>query len=215
MRRSTFVLMVGLVLLPTVLSAQSKRHTTRKPTQIIQIKRGDCCWRNRWSLEPYAGAFKDAFDISADDENTGLLVGGRVGYSLGARTRLLANVGYTETDNVANSGGLSNYFVYDNKWVFTTAGGEFDVVPGRTSASLGLQGGAAWRRIDLDGAVGSPLGNPEADRGFHGQAIVVPSLLGRHRLSSRMTITAGLHDYISLDGPAQHSLALTAGVAFR
>jgi hypothetical protein len=45
----------------------------------------------------------------------------------------------------------------------------------------------------------------------------VPAVLLRHRVLTRATLFAGLHDYIFdvLEGPAQHSVAFTAGVAFR
>jgi hypothetical protein len=177
----------------------------------------DCCWGNRFFLEPYAGAMKDAYDASPDGENTTYLVGFKVGYMLSSRSRLFGDVGYSESDNVVDPGPLASYHLYDNTWVFTTAGGEFDVVPGRTSASLGLQGGAAWRRVDLDGAVGSPILNPEPDAGFSAQEILIPSLSLRHRFSNRVTAMAGVHDNIFdfLEGPAKHSLALTAGISFR
>lgn len=218
MPRLILVLLMVAVLFPGALSAQSKRKTGRQPIVIVKHSRQDrCCWGNRWLLEPYAGAFNDAYDVSPDGDATGLLVGMRVGYLLGGRTRLLANVGYSQTDNVADPQGIPSYFVYNNTWVFTTGGAEFDVVPGRTSASLGLQAGAAWRRVDLDGEVGSPIGAPQADAGFSAQELIVPGLIARHRLTARVTVTAGLHDYIFdfMDGPAQHSLAFTAGVSFR
>lgn len=174
-------------------------------------------WGNRWLLEPYAGAFNDAYDISPDGRNTGLLLGLRVGYLLGGRSRLLANVGYSESDDVANPLSSPSYFVYDNTWVFTTGGVEFDVIPGRTSASLGVQAGAAWRRVDFDGRIGSPAGVPEADEGFSSQEVIIPGLTARHRFTSRATLAIGLHDYIFdvFEGPAEHSVAFTAGITFR
>jgi hypothetical protein len=223
MHKITFVrlitLSVLLLFLPSALAAQSKKRTSRKPTHVVvrSVARDQCCRANRWLFEPYAGAFRDAYDISPDDENTAPLFGLRVGYMLGSRTRLLGNVGYSRTDDVSNPQGTTSYFLYDNTWVFTTGGAEFDVVPGRTSASIGVQAGAAWRRVDLDGRVGLPPGLPDDDRGFSSQEVVVPSVILRHRLLTRATLTAGLHDYIFdvLEGPAQHGLAVTVGLAFR
>jgi hypothetical protein len=211
MRR--FICALILVLLPTAAFAQHKR-----PGVIfVRHSNRDCCYGNRFSLEPYGGVIKDAFDVSPDDKNTSALVGLRLGYQLGWRTRLLANVGYSKSDDVANPQGLPAYFIYDNTWVFTTAGAEFDVVPGRTSAALGLQAGAAWRRVDLDGQVGTPLGTSQEDSGFHASDVIVPSLTLRQRISNRLTISAGVHDNIFdvFDGPAKHGLAATFGVAFR
>lgn len=216
MRNLMLVLVAAVVLAPAAADAQYAKGKRRAPTR-VQIRHDDCCWGNRFSLEPYAGAMNDAYDASPDGENTAYLIGFRVGYMLSSRGRLLGNVGYSQSDDVSNPNGLPAYHVYDNTWVFTTAGGEFDVVPGRTSASLGLQGGAAWRRVDLDGAVGSPLTAPEGDDSFSAQEVLIPSLSLRHRLTSRTTVMAGLQDNIFdfLEGPAKHSLALVAGVSFR
>ena len=220
MRNLMFALIASLALSPALAEAQSsKSKSKRTPVRVIHVKRSDrdCCWGNRFSFEPYAGAMNDAYDMSPDGESTGYLVGFRVGYHLSRRFRLLANVGYSETDNIADPSGLPSYFVYDNTWVITTLGGEVDLVPGNTSVSLGLQGGAGWRRVDLDGSVGTPIGTPTPDEGFAAQEVLVPALHFRHGLTSRTTIMAGLQDNIFdiFDGPAKHSLAVTAGIAFR
>lgn len=210
-------LVVVPLFLPASLSAQSKKRTDRSSTKVVIRHSGkSCCYGNRWLFEPYAGAFKDAYDVSPDDENTSALLGLRVGYLKSARARLLANVGYSRSDNVVDPQATS-HFIYDNTWIFTTAGGEFDVVPGSTSASIGIQAGAAWRRLDLDGQVGLPDGQPAAAEGFSAQTVVIPAALLRHRLFSRATLTAGVHDYIfeAFEGSAQHSIALTAGLALR
>jgi hypothetical protein len=220
MRKMMLVLVVLFAFSPAMAEAQSRSKSKRAPVRIVHVKRADrdCCWGNRFSFEPYAGAMNDAYDSSPDDENTGYLVGFRIGFLLSSRIRLLGNIGYSESDDVINTIPTpTSYFVYDNTWVFTTAGGEFDVVPGRTSVSLGLQGGAAWRRVDLDGSVGTPIGTPTPDDGFTAQEVLIPGLALRHRLGSHITVMAGLHDNIFdfFDGPAKHSLAVTAGIAFR
>ena len=218
MRKLAYVLAAVTFLAPSLADAQhSKTKRTNRGTVRIVESRSDCCWGNRFSFEPYAGAFRDAYDASPDDENTALLLGFRVGYLLSSRVRLLGNVGYSKSDNVIDPQGTTSYYLYDNTWVFTTAGGEFDVVPGRTSVSLGLQGGAAFRRVDLDGTEGTPVGPAEPDEGFSAQEVLIPSLIGRYRITHRTTLMAGLQDNIFdfLEGPAKHSLALTAGLAFR
>jgi hypothetical protein len=217
MKTALCVLTLVALVAPAVAQAQHKR----KPDYVVTVRRSDherdCCWGNRWTFEPYAGAIQDAYDASPDGDETGYLVGLRLGYLVGARTRLQANFGYSQTDNVSNPNGLSSYFVYDNNWIFTTGGGEFDVVPGRTSASVALQAGAAWRKVDVDGQIGTPAGTPQADPGFSAQEVVIPSVLLRHRLTSRATLTAGLHDYIFdvFEGPARHGVGVTLGAAFR
>ena len=220
MRKLWFVLIAFLVATPAAADAQRSKSKSKRPgTRVVHVTRSDdgCCRGNRFSLEPYAGAMKDAYDISPDGEDTGYLVGFRVGYLLSNRARLLGNLAYSETDNVASTGSTPGSFIYDNTWVFTTAGAEFDVVPGRTSASLGLQGGAAWRRVDVDGLVGTP-DDPIAGNGsFSASEVIIPSLMLRHRLSGRATIMGGVQDNIFdfLEGPAKHSLAAVAGISFR
>jgi hypothetical protein len=221
MRKLMYVLVAALTLAPASAEAQRpKGKAKRAPARVIHVTTGDhdgCCYGNRFSLEPYAGALKDAYDVSPDGEDTGYLVGFRVGYALSSRGRLLGNLGYSETNNVASTGSTPGQFIYDNTWIFTTAGGEFDVVPGRTSASLGLQGGAAWRRVDVDGFVGTPTDPVASDGSFAAQEVIIPSLMLRHRLTNRATIIGGLQDNIFdfLEGPARHSLAVTAGISFR
>jgi hypothetical protein len=217
--RSVFVLsLAALVIVPTVATAQRGRttHTTTTRVTARSYDDGDCCYANRFSLEPYAGAIKDAYDIGAEDD-TGYLLGFRVGYRLGSRTRLIGNFGYSNTENVADPGPLTSYYIYDNVWVMTTGGGEFDVVPGRTSASLGLQAGVAWRKLDLEGSVGAPPFSAESTDRFTAYEVLLPSLMVRHRLSSRTTAVAGIQDHIFnlLEGTAQHSPALTLGFSFR
>lgn len=216
MRKLVFVLAAATLLAPTLADAQTKKRSGRTTVRIVNSRR-DCCWGNRFSFEPYAGAVKDAYDVSPDGENTALLLGFRVGYLLSSRIRLLGNVAYSESDNVIDPQGTTAYYLYDNTWVYTTAGGEFDVVPGRASISLGLQGGAAFRRVDLDATVGTPVLPAQPDEGFSAQEVLIPTLMGRYRVIDRLTFMAGLQDNIFdfFDGPAQHSLALTAGFSYR
>src|SRR5690606_6200299 len=143
MRTGRFLLFALLVLVvaPSGLEAQRGRRI------------GEPAYRNPFSLEPYGGAFRDAYDLS--DSQSALLLGLRLGYSLGSRVRLLANLGYTRAADVAFNAAPA--VPYDNVWVLTTAGAEFDVIPGRTSASLGAEAGLGWRRTELgDGPVPPP-----------------------------------------------------------
>lgn len=216
MTRKWYVLaLTGLILMPA--SAEAQRRTQqRSPARQPQAQRvNDYTYYNRWSLEPYAGAFRDAYDLSG--VSTGYLVGGRIGYVIGPRWRLNANVGYNETRDVAYS-PVPTGVQYDNKWVLTTAGAEFDVVPGRTSASVGVNAGAGWRRVDLndDGAVPQP-GQSLASTGFSAYEVVVPGVTLRHRLTSRAAVLLRFEDYMFdvFEGPTDHSLAVSLGLAFR
>lgn len=198
-----------VVTLPSLAEAQRRRVVRASSVD-------ECCWGNRFSFDPYAGAMKDAYDIGAQDD-LGYLVGFRVAYTLGSRTRLLGNLGYSNTENVSDPAGLTSYHVYDNVWVMTTGGAEFDVVPGNTSASLGLQLGAGWRKLDHERTVGTPTEPAQTQDNFTAIDMVLPSLTFRHRLTSRASIMAALQDHIFdvLEGPAQHSPAITLGLSFR
>jgi hypothetical protein len=170
---------------------------------------------NRWSLEPYAGAFRDAYDLTGT--RTGYLLGVRVGYLLGSRWRLHGNVGYNETQDVAYS-PIPTGIQYNNEWVLTTAGAEFDVVPGRTAGSIGVNAGVGWRRVQLDDESTIPgPGLNLASNGFASYEVIVPSLTFRHRLTTRAALTARFEDYMFdvFDGTTDHSLAVTLGVSFR
>lgn len=175
-----------------------------------------CCSTNRFYLEPYGGAFKDAYDVSPDDD-IGYQLGLRVGYDATARMRLVGNVNYSYAGDVSDPGPLTSYYVYDNVWVMTTGGFEFDVVPGNTSAALGVQAGVAWRKVELDETIGTPPGPAESSDSFSSYEVVIPGLTLRHRLNSRATLVLGIYDHIFdvLEGPAQHSPALTIGASFR
>src|SRR5690606_34238902 len=152
-------------------------------------------YANRFSLEPYAGAFKDAFDVS--DANTGYLLGLRVGYELGYRGRLQLNAAYSEVDDVSTGVPGPDYFLYDNNWIFTTLGGECDVMPGRTRASLGVQLGAAWRKVTVDEQIGNPApGTNASEDGYTAYEVLAPGLTVRHRLTPRASIALAFEDYI-------------------
>ncbi|HSL70373.1 MAG TPA: hypothetical protein VK864_09035 [Longimicrobiales bacterium] len=208
MKKWLMVSLAVLVVAPTAVDGQRQRRFVRN--------NGDCCYGNRFYLEPYAGAMKDAYDIGASGD-TGYLLGLHVGYILGSRVRLLGNFGYSNAEDVADSQGLNSYYVYDNVWLMTTAGAEFDVVPGRTSAALGLQIGAGWRKLDLEETIGSPADSPLDDDRYAAYEMLLPSLTLRHWFSSRVGISAALRDHMFdiFDGTVQHSPAITLGVTWR
>jgi hypothetical protein len=201
------VLMLGAIVTTLPNAADAQRRN-----------RGSLDWgpENRFSLDAYGGGLKDAYDVGATDD-VGYVVGLRVGYVLAPRTRFVGNLGYSYSDDVADNGSLTNYYVYDNVWVLTTGGLEFDVVPGNTSASLSLEFGVGWRKLDLDETVGSPTFPAEATDRYTAYEVLVPGFTMRHRLNSHAAFVASVHDYIFnlFDGTAKHSPALTFGLSFR
>jgi hypothetical protein len=206
MRTRWFVpALVLLVIQPAAVEAQRKRVPAR------DVYEGS--YANRFSLEPYAGAYND--DYQLDDAKAGYLVGLKLGYAWSGRGRLLGNVGYSRTDDVGLGGGATGATL-DNTWVLTTGGAEYDVIPGRTSAAIAVEAGAAWRKVDV---AGGPIALPDnaTSDSFTAITAIVPGLSVRHRFTSRAAVGLSLQDYMLdlFDGPTQHNLALTLGVTFR
>ena len=194
------MLLVALLALPAAADAQ------RRPAR--------CCSGNAWSFMPYGGLFKDAFDISPDGEDTGWMVGFRLGFRLGARSRLIGNVAYAESDDVTSGPILPDRIVFDNQYIITTGGGEYDILPGNTSVSLGTELGGAWRKVAADDASLDPLPSEFGDE-YTFYFAVVPSLTVRHGFTPRTALEVGVRDYIFPEDEVEHSPALTVGFRFR
>lgn len=168
---------------------------------------------NKFSFEPYAGAFMDAYDLEPDDSNLGWIAGLRAGYQAARRVNLHVNLGYASTGDVATR-PLPTDPIYDNQWIMLTGGADFALVPGNTSVALGADFGVAWRRTRAD----DPL--PDAgfdDDGWAAYPVVVPGFVVRHQFTPRAGVFGSVQDYIFdvFDGTAQHSPAFTAGLSFR
>lgn len=183
--------------------------------QAVEAQRRNtgCCRGNQFSFTPYAGVLKDAYDLEADGSDLGWLVGFRAGYHESERATLHLNLGYAQTNDVGTRGSFSTT-VHDNQWVILTAGGDFALVPGPTSVAVGMDAGVAWRNVTDD--VSSPvLGGSSGGWGTY--ELVAPSLTVRHRFSPRTSLSLTAQDFILdfLEGPVQHSPALTLGLSFR
>jgi len=191
-------LALGL-LLPADADAQRRSHTNRY---------------NAYSFAPYGGAFMDAYDVEADGSNLGGLVGFRAGYQESPRFNLHLNLGYAHTDDVAARPTGIDEPVYDNQWVLLTAGGDFALVPGNTSISIGTDLGVGWRRTRADQP---PVGTTVNELRWTAHEVVAPALILRHHFTPRAGIYASVQDYIFdvLDGTAQHSPAITVGLTLR
>ena len=170
-------------------------------------------------LEPYVGAFTDAYDISPDGSNAGIAAGLRLAFPVSDQFRAVGNLGYAKSHDVSNPSGLTSYWVYDNQWAMTTVGAEVDAIVGRTTIALGLQGGAGWRRIDLAGKVGDPTDVSEVygGSGFTPMDVIVPEVSIRYRVTDRTSIRLGVQDQIFdvLEGPAEHSPSFSVGLSLR
>jgi hypothetical protein len=201
MKRMVLLLAAVVLFLPEGASAQRRGSS--------------CCKANPFSFAPYAGAWKDALDISEDDENTGYILGFRVGYDISHRGRLVGDIAYAESDDVANSAGALNYNVYDNSWIMTTGGAEYDIIPGPTSVTLAAQAGAGWRKVSLDETVGFP-GPADDSGGYVAHLLLLPRISVRHSFSGRTAVEVSVMDHIFPDASrVEHSPALTFGFSFR
>ncbi|HEX6135679.1 MAG TPA: hypothetical protein VFZ24_17025 [Longimicrobiales bacterium] len=167
---------------------------------------------NPFSFSPYVGAFMDAYDLEADDSNVGWLLGFRAGYRKGQRLDLHLNLGYAHVDDVATR-PLPTDPIHDNRWVLLTGGADFALIPGSTSVAVGADIGVGWRQT-------KPRDPPPGAAGSFGWAAyetAVPSLTLRHQFTPRAGIFLSAQDYIFdlLEGPVQHSPALTFGLTLR
>lgn len=200
----------ALVALTTITLLSTASHAlAQRPRFVGQSSRAG----NAFSLETYAGGFQDAYDLSESD--TGYLLGLRVDYRLASRARIVGDIAYGRANDVAFD-PASEAPLYDNIWVMTTGGFEYDVIPGRTSASLALQGGVAWRRTDLSSGNPDP-GDDFSSDGFASYDVIVPRFTVRRQISQRAALALGFQDFMIdvLEGPTDHSPALTLGIVFR
>jgi hypothetical protein len=199
MKKTLLVVLAAALLLPATAHAQ---------------RRMQCCRGNPFSFAPYAGVLKDAYDISQDDDNLGYILGFRVGYELSRRSRLVGDVAYAASDNVSSLGGTGTFNVYDNNWIMTTGGAEYDIIPGGTSVTLAAEAGAGWRKISLDDSVDTPT-SPDESSGYEPLLLLLPRLSVRHAFSARTALEVSVADYIFPDDDVLHSPALTVGFSFR
>jgi hypothetical protein len=183
------------------------------PTDAEAQRRGNMYRYNAYSFSPYAGAFMDAYDVEADGSNVGWIAGFRAGYRESQRLNLHLNLGYAQTGDVAERPVVGDATIYDNQWVLLTAGGDFALVPGNTSVSLGTDLGVGWLRTKPDRA---EPGVTERS-GWSAHDVVAPALVIRHQFTPRAGIYGSVQDHIFdlLDGSVQHSPAFTVGLTIR
>lgn len=170
---------------------------------------------NPWSFAPYAGAFSDPYDVSPDGRHTGWMVGFRVGYAMGDRTRLIGNLGYAESHDVTSGPIAVDRSVFDNQYILTTAGFEYDILPGNTSIALGVETGGAWREVAFAYRFSGGAPAESAGDGYTFYFAVVPALTVRHAFTPRTAFELGLRDYIFPEDQVQHAPALSIGFRFR
>lgn len=185
------------------------------PVSADAQRRHSSGWRaNPFSFTPYAGAYKDAYDLEADGSDLGWLIGFKAGYHESERTTFHLNLGYAQANDVGSRGGF-NPTVLDNQWVILTAGGDFKLVPGTTSIAVGVDAGVAWRKVSVDEPDVVPTG--DSSEGWGTYELVAPALVLRHQFSPRSSLSLTVQDYIMdvLEGPVEHSPALSVGLSFR
>lgn len=180
----------------------------------------------RFTVEPFAGAFfgpSAHWEESGEANRPGVVAGLTLGYDLSPRARLTATAGYAAVNQFGRFGvEPRDYFVYgQNSWLLT-GGGEYTVLPGRTSAALGLEAGAIVDTEDPEGVVGAPSERVVQDYrlavdGSYApvRATVVPRITLEHRFTPAVALRVGARDYLDLgDSPVRQRPAFTLGVAF-
>ena len=173
---------------------------------------------DRVLVEPHVGLFFDSYDISADGNRLGAMGGFRVSYALASRTRLAGHFTLAQGQDVALTPPAADFYVYDNNWLMATGGAEYDLTPGRTRLSLGLQAGLAWRQVAIDRRQGTPP--PEldlSDDGYSTLDVVKPGVYLRHPLGARTLLVLGVEDHIFdlVELSPDHSFGFSLGVSFR
>lgn len=170
----------------------------------------------RLLLEPHVGFFSDSYDISEDGHTLGPLGGLRASYALSPRLRLASTLTAARSYDVdAVPAGLTDYFLFDNNWLTTALGAEFDLLAGRTRLAVGLELGAGWQQRIKSGQIGSP--DPRSafsDDGFRARGLVMPGLYLRHAVNPDLGLVLGLQDRIMevSNGPVDHSPTLFLGL---
>ncbi len=172
---------------------------------------------NRFSVGFYAGAYFDRTYVGAIDRDPVPLAGLRIAYDLSGRTRLLADIGFTDLDAVARVGNEDSYLVWGATQWLTSAGLETDLLPGRTGISAGLEFGAIVGEEEVEQIVGSHVREDfYPDRGSSTSVVAVPAIVARHAITRRAHLRLSLRDYIVIDNtPWKQNIALTLGLSLR
>lgn len=182
------------------------------PADAEAQRRSNAYRYNAYSFSPYAGVLMDAYDAEVDGSNVGWIAGFRAGYRESPRFNVHLNFGYAQTGDVAPRPVVGVGTIFDNQWVLLTAGGDFALVPGNTSVSLGTDIGVGWLRTRPAGG----SSGTEGPSGWSAHEVVAPALTIRHQFTPRAGIYGSVQDYIFdvLDA-VQHSPALTVGLTIR
>lgn len=179
------------------------------PAQYVSAAHGPII--DRFSLEPYAGRYFDNVGSGAARfDESGWLGGLRVGLEMADRARLLGNVAYSQVDALGQTALPATRSA--ETWMLT-GGLELDVVPGDTRASLSMEGGRAWRRLQGAAVEGDPGVTTDLR---HQETVLVPGFSITQRIAPRADIRLGVHDYIWLGAePVSHNWTAVVGLRLR
>lgn len=164
-------------------------------------------------ITPIVGAYFVNVD-TRDLGGGGILAGVRFGLPFGEDLRLVAEIARTEANDVGRVGFTQNYVVFGEDHWLTSAGLAFDVLDGRTSAVLGFQAGAVFRKTEAEEIVGPEGRNYLPSEEYTPSILVAPVAAVEYSLSSAVSLRLAFKDYLlSPFQSARHQLALTAGVS--
>lgn len=185
------------------------------------------------SVEPFVGVYFDEY-VGVDfisspygrrETKPGILTGVSLGYSLDERLRLTGNLGYAKVEEFGPFGSdAQNHFIYGSKSLFATGGAEYDLLPGRTRLSLGVEAGVVASAETDEGVVGAPSeGFREAyqdhfnnfENGYDQiDPVVVPNLTLGYRLAPGVALDLGVRDYVFMnDSSLNQNPAVTFGIS--
>lgn len=175
-------------------------------------------WYDRFTLEPYAGAYFDNADpVGSGFGESGWLGGLRLGLALSDRVRLIGDAGYSRVDEATRVRDDGGSILYGSENWLLTGGVEADVVPGDTRGSLSIQAGNVWRELREQERVGSPWVIPLSAE-FSPVHVLVPGFTIHQRVTPRGDLSLGARDYIFFPGgdeSVSHNFALTLGITLR
>ena len=164
------------------------------------------------AVEPFAGVIDDAYDVGDDGSTLGMIVGARVTVRPTAPLRLTVTASYGRTPDVGYHAPA--YAVAGrNDWVLSTVGVEHEGQRGPVRVGVGVELGAAWRRISPEGPVSDPVDVDRFSGGWSPTEALVPNAAVRYPVSRRLaaSVSGRLHVYHFLEN-ARVSPALTFGL---
>ena len=171
----------------------------------------------RWpvAVEPFAGVIDDAYDVGDDGSTLGWLAGARVSMRATPPLRFTLTASYGRTSDVGYH-SPARTVAGRNEWVLSTVGVEHELQRGPVRIGVGVDLGAAWRRIAPQARVSDPVEASYFGNDWSPTEALVPGVAVRYPFTRRLaaSLAGRLHLYHFLEN-ARASPALTFGLVVR